>query len=210
MYLPRLRRISDVLKEMKEKDEKTVISRHFIETLVHQNEITALKYGDAWLINLDELYLYLHAQKDILEAIPTKDEEIPRKMWTTGEIYRRFLKEDTGTIIRKPNMRRFVKANNIPYGVTDTGRWVINYESFIKAVNPKNLSTHVDMPRLRWHDDTVRKYQKRNPQVKITMKEIEELLRTDKIFTTLNGHRWIINYDELEREILKLKHTFIR
>ena len=66
------------------------------------------------------------------------------------------------------------------------------------------------MPRLRWHDDTVRKYQKRNPQVKITMKEIEELLRTDKIFTTLNGHRWIINYDELERDILKLKHTFIR
>lgn len=107
-------------------------------------------------------------------------------------------------------MRRFVKANNIPYGVTDTGRWVINYESFIKAVNPKNLSTHVDMPRLCWHDDTVRKYQKRNPQVKITMKEIEELLRTDKIFTTLNGHRWIINYDELEREILKLKHTLIR
>ena len=43
-----------------------------------------------------------------------------------------------------------------------------------------------------------------------TLKEIEELLRTDKIFTTLNGHRWIINYDELEREILKLKHTFIR
>ena len=80
MYLPRLRRISDVLKEMKEKDEKTVISRHFIETLVHQNEITALKYGDAWLINLDELYLYLHAQKDIFEAIPTFDEEIPRKL----------------------------------------------------------------------------------------------------------------------------------
>lgn len=65
------------------------------------------------------------------------------------------------------------------------------------------------MPRLRWHDDTVRKFQKRNPNIKITMNEIEELLRSEKVFTTLNGHRWIINYDELEKEIFKLKHTII-
>ena len=52
MYLPRLRRISDVLKEMKAQDEHTVISRHFIESLVHRNEITALKYGDACSISI--------------------------------------------------------------------------------------------------------------------------------------------------------------
>lgn len=209
MYLPRLRRISDVIKEMKAQDEKTVISRHFIESLVHKNEITALKYGDAWLINLDELYLYLSAQKDIFEPILTKTEETKRKMWTSGEIYRTFLQNDAGTIIRKPNLRRFVKASKIPYGETETGKWVIDHEAFIKAVNPKNLNVHVDMPRLRWRNDTVRKFQKRNPNIKITMKEIEELLYSKKVFTTLNGHRWIINYDELEREIFKNKHTFI-
>ena len=209
MYLPRLRRISDVLKEMKAQDEQTVISRHFIESLVHRNEITALKYGDAWLINLDELYLYLSAQKDVFEPIPTAPEETKRLMWTSGELYRAFIQNDTGTIIRKPNLRRFVKASHIPYGITETGKWIINHEAFVKAVNPKNINVHVDMPKLRWHDDTVRKFQKRNPNIKITMKEIEELLRSEKVFTTLNGHRWIINYDELEKEIFNLKHTII-
>ena len=41
------------------------------------------------------------------------------------------------------------------------------------------------------------------------MNEVEQFLRSDKVFTTLNGHRWIINYDELELEISKGKHKFI-
>ena len=209
MYLPRLRRISDVIKEMKKADGKTVISRHFIETLVHTNQITALKYGCAWLINLDELYLYLSAQKDVYEVINEEEEPPTRIMWTTGEIYRLFLQEDAGTIVRKPNMRRFVKANGIQYGVMETGKWLIDHKEFIKTVNPKNLKCHVDMPRLRWHADTVRNYQKQHPNVKITMNEVEQVLRSDKVFTTLNGHRWIINYDELELEISKGKHKFI-
>ena len=209
MYLPRLRRISDVLKEMKSADEQTVISRHFIETLVHTNEITALKYGCAWLINLDELYLYLSSQKGECGETNTEEETPSRIMWTSGEIYRLFLQEDSGTIVRKPNMRRFVKANGIKYGIAETGKWLIDHKEFIKTVNPKNLKCHVDMPRLRWHDDTVRKYQKQHPNVKITMKEIETLLCSDKVFTTLNGRRWIINYGELETEISKRKHKFI-
>ena len=209
MYLPRLRRISDVLKEMKSADEQTVISRHFIEALVHTNEITALKYGCAWLINLDELYLYLSSQKEEYEDLNTEAENSSRRMWTSGEIYRLFLMEDSGTIVRKPNMRRFVKANNIKYGITETGKWLIDHKEFIKTVNPKNLKCHIDMPRLRWHNDTVRKFQKQHPDVKITMNEIEEILRSNKVFTVLNGHRWIINYDELEQEIYKRKHKFI-
>ena len=40
-------------------DPNTVITRHFIESLIHSGQLTALKYGDAWLVNLDELYLLL-------------------------------------------------------------------------------------------------------------------------------------------------------
>ena len=66
------------------------------------------------------------------------------------------------------------------------------------------------MPRLRWHDDTVRKYQKRNPNMRITMREIEEILRTDQVFTAFNGRRRYLNYDELEQEIFKRKHKITR
>ena len=44
-------------------DPDTVITRHFIESLIHSGQLTALKYGDAWLVNLDELYLLLSAEK---------------------------------------------------------------------------------------------------------------------------------------------------
>lgn len=63
MYLPRLRKISDVLTQMHAADPDTVITRHFIESLIHSGQLTALKYGDAWLVNLDELYLLLSAEK---------------------------------------------------------------------------------------------------------------------------------------------------
>ena len=42
MYLPRLRRISEVIKEMRAQDEDTVITRHFIEELIHKRELSAL------------------------------------------------------------------------------------------------------------------------------------------------------------------------
>ena len=210
MYLPRLRRISDVIKEMRAQDEDTVITRHIIEELIHKRELSALKYGDAWIVNLDELYLYMCAQKDIF--LPRTEEQytINRTMWTTGEIYRAFLAEDPNTIVRKPNMRRFVASNNIKYGINERGKWIINVHDFVKTVNPKNLSFHIEMPRIRWHDDTVRNFQKRNPNIRIPMREIEEILRTDQVFTALNGRRWYLNYDELEQEIFKRKHKLTR
>lgn len=59
MYLPRLRRIDTILKAAKQSDPDTVITRHFITTLLREGKITPLKYGDAWVVNIDELYGYL-------------------------------------------------------------------------------------------------------------------------------------------------------
>ena len=62
MYIPRLRRISDVIKYVKEKDPESIITYYTIIKLIKVGKLTALKYGNAWLINLDELYCVLGGQ----------------------------------------------------------------------------------------------------------------------------------------------------
>ena len=58
MYIPRLRRINDVVAEIKEQDPETNITYRVIKELIAAKEITSMKYGNAWLINSDELYAY--------------------------------------------------------------------------------------------------------------------------------------------------------
>lgn len=117
MYVPRLRRIETVLKEMKQSDPKSVISRWFIIQLIRAEEITPLKYGDAWLINTDELYGYLSGGiPQDLNYTPV----IKRDLMTSGEIYRTFLCRDPETKIRRLNIRLFVKEQGIWYFVSPT------------------------------------------------------------------------------------------
>lgn len=59
MYIPRLRRISDVINEMKKADPDSIITHYTIIKLIEVGKLTAMKYGNAWLINLDELYCVL-------------------------------------------------------------------------------------------------------------------------------------------------------
>ena len=63
MYIPRLRRINDVLKEMKQKDPNTAMTFCLIMEIIKSGAITAMKYGNSWLINIDELYAYLKGAK---------------------------------------------------------------------------------------------------------------------------------------------------
>ena len=55
MYLPRLRRIADVLNEVKQVDPDTCLTRCMLIELMKQGVITPLKYGNAWVVNMDEL-----------------------------------------------------------------------------------------------------------------------------------------------------------
>lgn len=63
MYIPRLRRIPDVVKEMRESDPESVITYALIIGLIKQKKLAAMKYGNAWLVNLDELYFYFRGNK---------------------------------------------------------------------------------------------------------------------------------------------------
>ena len=58
MIIPRIRRINDVIKEMKEKDPETEVSWEMIKTLIKTGKITTKKFGNSWLINLDEFYSF--------------------------------------------------------------------------------------------------------------------------------------------------------
>ncbi len=56
MYIPKLRKIPQVVKEIKSRDKNSAVTDYLIYELIRKGEISQIKYGNAWLINLDELY----------------------------------------------------------------------------------------------------------------------------------------------------------
>ena len=60
MYIPRLRKRENIMKEIKKIDPDTALTEYLIERLAKTGEITEIRYGNACLINLDELFDYFH------------------------------------------------------------------------------------------------------------------------------------------------------
>lgn len=56
MYFPRLRKINDALKEIKQVDPNTPLKWRTIRSLIKAGQLTTFKLGPAILINIDELY----------------------------------------------------------------------------------------------------------------------------------------------------------
>ena len=56
MYIPRIRRITDVLTEIKKQDPETDLTWKLVKRLIKDKRLTAMKFGNSWLINLDEFY----------------------------------------------------------------------------------------------------------------------------------------------------------
>lgn len=163
-------------------DPDTVITRHFIESLIHSGQLTALKYGDAWLVNLDELYLLLSAIKP--DDTEIADDHVPneRIMLTSGEIYRAFLENDPQTIVRKPNLRRFVQQYGIHHFILND-KWIIDFPAFAAAVNPKAIKHHRSQPRLRAHDDAVFDFKRLHPHLHVSLQMIEQQLCSPEVFS---------------------------
>ena len=200
MYIPRLRKIDAVLKDMKQADSDTVVSRFFITKLLREGKISPLKYGDAWVVNIDELYGYLNGRtfQDKPYMPPPK-----HNIQKSGDIWRTFKAEDPDTIIRKLNLRLFIKEQGGRYFVSSLGHWLIDSNELMHRLNPRGVDCRATMPRLRWHDDTVRGFKKAHSYLPVTMNIVENALKSDNVFKIKNGHRWIINYDQLEMEVYK-------
>lgn len=59
MYLPRLRRLNDVLKEIKKVDPRTCLTYYMLREMLKDGQLTNFHYGNSYVVNLDELYTYL-------------------------------------------------------------------------------------------------------------------------------------------------------
>ena len=55
-YIPRYRTINDALKIIKNFDPKTELNWMLIQRLIKKKILTQIKLGDAWLLNIDELF----------------------------------------------------------------------------------------------------------------------------------------------------------
>ncbi len=63
MYIPKLRRVSGAVKEIKSADHRSEVSAYFIVHLIKTGEISTRKFGHSWLVDLNELYCFFQAKE---------------------------------------------------------------------------------------------------------------------------------------------------
>ncbi len=121
---------------------------------------------------------------------------------SSGELMRMFLNADPNTIIRRPNLRRFAHDNDIRYIITNS-KWLIDHKQFFKKVNPRRISEPAMMPRLRCLRDCVTQFNKDYPNRKIDKATVSRYMKSKLVTRYFHGNTWFINYDELEKVLLK-------
>ncbi len=118
------------------------------------------------------------------------------KLVGSGHIQRLFAAADEGTILRRPNIRRYAKENGVTYYVIQSV-WLMDIDGFMKTIAPKEYPSNSTMPRLRCIQTAVAEYNRTHKR-KIDKHVVEKCMLSDKVFKYNHGNRWIINYDELE------------
>ena len=203
MYVPILRKLNDAIRQIKTADPDSVISRYFIECLIDKKVLRPVMYGDAWMINLDELFFYLQGVAP--PHLTVKQQQLvfadTERIVSSGDIWRAFRNQDQDTPIRKLNIRYFIAKNNLPYFISPNTKWQIDYPAFLQKLNPRNICEHASLPRIRNHDYIVDNFAKTHPQLRVTRDMVEFAILSDKVFKTNHGRRWLINYDQLERQV---------
>lgn len=63
MYIPRLRKIPQAVREIKALDKNTAITEYLVRQLIKKKQITAIKYASVWVINLDEIYAFFYLKE---------------------------------------------------------------------------------------------------------------------------------------------------
>ena len=125
-----------------------------------------------------------------------------RDLISLGDLMRLFLESDPNSIIRRPNLRRFARDNDIRYIITD-GKWLIDYKQFFKKINPRRISEPAKMPRLRCLRDCVTQFNNDYPNRKIDKATVSKYIKSKTVTRYFHGNTWFINYDELEKVILR-------
>ena len=123
------------------------------------------------------------------------------RITTTGNLLKLFHKYDKDTILRKRNIRKFI-VDNVKYQKCGQ-KFVVDGDDFMLQVNPKQIETYYPIPRIRTITSAVKEFNKTHTQ-QINIHIIEKCLAENKGISYYKGARlYLINYDELEKEIIK-------
>ena len=120
---------------------------------------------------------------------------------TSGYLQRLFAEQDKETILRRPNIRRFVLQYNVPYEQHKKA-WLIDFDAFMKAIAPKKYPVQEGIPKVRRIENALEEYNAAHKQ-KATMDDVKACLKSGIVFYYSFRGRIIVNYEELEMELKK-------
>lgn len=117
---------------------------------------------------------------------------------TTGEMSRKFLEADPGTIVRKNNIRTVVLQYGIRHSIS-RDICLFDGEEFIRVLNPRGIKRKSKLPRMRNIQTAMREWNESHKTNKIDKHAVENCMRDSSVFKMKRGNVWLINYDQLER-----------
>ena len=120
---------------------------------------------------------------------------------TSGYLQRLFAEQDKQTILRRPNIRRFVLQYNVPYEQHKKA-WLIDFDVFMKAIAPKKYPVQEGIPKVRRIENALKEFNVAHKQ-KATMDDVKACLKSGNVFYYSYRGRTIVNYEELEMELRK-------
>lgn len=121
------------------------------------------------------------------------------KKVTSGYIYREFVKQDKDTVLRRLNLRNFVKTYNVEHTISQSN-WLIDFDDFMAKINPSNIQKEYQIPKLRTKISAQNEWN-RSHKVKIKHHIIDCICDAGNVTVRKHGRNNIINYKELEIEL---------
>lgn len=118
---------------------------------------------------------------------------------TSGYLQRLFAEQDKETILRRPNIRRFVLQYKVPCEQHKKA-WLIDFDAFMKAIAPKKFLVQEGIPKVRKIENALKEFNAAHKQ-KATMDDVKACLKCGNVFYYSYRGRTIVNYDELEIEL---------
>ena len=129
------------------------------------------------------------------------------KKISSGKLKAIFKEQDSDTILRRTNVRRFVVENDIAHILTGN-IILIDFDGFLQKVNPNGWEGRYQMPRLRTLKDCVRLWNEQFKRFQIDKHDMERLIQEEKITSFKHGNHWVLNYDEVVEALRKYVKTY--
>lgn len=65
MDLPKIRTLDEAIRELKESDPRTCVTRHFLWSSVRSGKLPSIKAGGKYLVNMDTLTAFLNNPPEV-------------------------------------------------------------------------------------------------------------------------------------------------